>query len=57
MTGVVLALIIGTLAAYGFSRLSACAATTPIMFVILTTRMLPPIVVIMPIFLMFRVTG
>ena len=27
------------------------------MFIILTTRMLPPIIVIIPIFLMFRVTG
>lgn len=55
-TSVVLALIIGTLAAYGFSRYPLRGNDT-YLFVILTTRMLPPIVVIIPIFLMFRVTG
>jgi multiple sugar transport system permease protein len=54
--GVLLALIIGTLAAYGFSRYPLRGNDT-YLFVILTTRMLPPIVVIVPIFLMFRVTG
>ncbi|MGI9335081.1 MAG: carbohydrate ABC transporter permease [Gammaproteobacteria bacterium] len=53
---VVLALIIGTLAAYAFSRYPLRGNDT-YMFIILTTRMLPPIVVIIPIFLMFRVTG
>jgi multiple sugar transport system permease protein len=53
---VLLALIIGTLAAYGFSRYPLKGNDT-YLFVILTTRMLPPIVVIIPIFLMFRVTG
>ena len=55
-TSVVLALIIGTLAAYGFSRFPLRGNDT-YMFIILTTRMLPPIIVIIPIFLMFRVTG
>lgn len=55
-TGVALALLIGTLAAYGFSRYPLKGNDT-YLFVILTTRMLPPIVVIIPIFLMFRVTG
>ncbi len=55
-TGVALALVIGTLAAYGFSRYPLKGNDT-YLFVILTTRMLPPIVVIIPIFLMFRVTG
>jgi multiple sugar transport system permease protein len=55
-TSVVLALIIGTLAAYGFSRYPLRGNDT-YLFIILTTRMLPPIVVIIPIFLMFRVTG
>jgi multiple sugar transport system permease protein len=54
--GVLLALIIGTLAAYGFSRYPLRGNDT-YLFVILTTRMLPPIVVIVPIFLMFRITG
>jgi len=54
--GVLLAAIIGTLAAYGFSRYPLRGNDT-YLFVILTTRMLPPIVVIVPIFLMFRVTG
>ncbi|MGD9537307.1 MAG: carbohydrate ABC transporter permease [Alphaproteobacteria bacterium] len=53
---VVLALIIGTVAAYGFSRYPLKGNDT-YMFIILTTRMLPPIIVIIPIFLMFRVTG
>lgn len=53
---VMLALIIGTLAAYGFSRYPLRGNDT-YMFIILTTRMLPPIVVIIPIFIMFRVTG
>ena len=55
-TSVLLALIIGTLAAYGFSRFRLKGNDT-YLFIILTTRMLPPIVVIIPIFLMFRVTG
>ncbi len=55
-TSVVLALIIGMLAAYGFSRYPLKGNDT-YLFIILTTRMLPPIVVIIPIFLMFRVTG
>jgi multiple sugar transport system permease protein len=55
-TGVALALLVGTLAAYGFSRYPLKGNDT-YLFIILTTRMLPPIVVIIPIFLMFRVTG
>ncbi len=54
--GVLLALVIGTLAAYGFSRYPLKGNDT-YLFIILTTRMLPPIVVIIPIFLMFRITG
>ena len=51
-----LALVIGTLAAFGFSRYPLKGNDT-YLFIILTTRMLPAIVVIIPIFLMFRVTG
>ncbi len=53
---VLLALIVGTLAAYGFSRYPLRGNDT-YLFIILTTRMMPPIVVIIPIFLMFRLTG
>jgi multiple sugar transport system permease protein len=55
-SSVALALIIGTLAAYGFSRYPLKGNDT-YLFMILTTRMLPPIVVIIPIFLMFRIVG
>ncbi len=55
-SSVFLALVLGTLAAYGFSRYPLRGNDT-YLFVILTTRMLPPIVVIIPIFLMFRLTG
>ena len=53
---VLLAIILGTLAAYAFSRYPLRGNDT-YLFVILTTRMLPPIVVIIPIFLMFRIAG
>ena len=53
---VLLALAIGTLAAYGFSRYPLKGNDT-YLFIILTTRMLPAIVVIIPIILMFRITG
>ena len=55
-SGVILALLIGMLAAFGFSRYPLRGNDT-YLFIILTTRMLPPIIVIIPIFLMFRVTG
>ncbi|MCB1971491.1 MAG: carbohydrate ABC transporter permease [Geminicoccaceae bacterium] len=55
-TSVLLALIVGTLAAYAFSR-HPLKGNDTYLFVILTTRMMPPIVVIIPIFLMFRLTG
>jgi multiple sugar transport system permease protein len=55
-SSVALALIIGTLAAFGFSRYPL-KGNDIYLFVILTTRMLPAIVVIIPIFLMFRVVG
>ncbi|MBI3674981.1 MAG: carbohydrate ABC transporter permease [Rhizobiales bacterium] len=53
---VLLALAIGTLAAYGFSRYPLKGNDT-YLFVILTTRMLPAIVVIIPVILMFRAAG
>lgn len=53
---VLLALVIGTLAAFGFSRYPLKGNDT-YLFIILTTRMLPAIVVIIPVILMFRVAG
>jgi multiple sugar transport system permease protein len=53
---VLLALIIGTLASYGFSRYPLKGNDT-YLFIILTTRMLPAIVVIIPVILMFRAAG
>jgi multiple sugar transport system permease protein len=53
---VLLALILGTLASYGFSRYPLKGNDT-YLFIILTTRMLPAIVVIIPIILMFRAVG
>ena len=55
-TSVLLALVIGTLAAYGFSRYPLKGNDT-YLFIILTTRMLPAVVVIIPVMLMFRVVG
>src|SRR4051794_13209367 len=45
VTSVAVALVIGTIAAYGFSRYPLKGNDT-YLFIILTTRMLPPIVVI-----------
>jgi multiple sugar transport system permease protein len=53
---VLLALVIGTLAAFGFSRFPLAGNDT-YLFIILTTRMLPAIVVIIPVILMFRAVG
>ncbi len=55
-TAVGFAVIVGTLAAYAFSRYPLRGNDT-YLFIILTTRMMPPIVVIIPIFLMFRISG
>jgi len=48
----ILAVILGTLAAYAFSRFRV-KGENDLLFFILSTRMLPPIVVLVPIFLMF----
>jgi multiple sugar transport system permease protein len=53
---VLVALVLGTLAAYSFSRFPLKGNDT-YLFIILSTRMMPAIVVIIPIFLMFQVTG
>lgn len=53
---VLMALVLGTAAAYAFSRWPLKGNDTYLL-IILTTRMLPPIIVVIPLFLMFRVTG
>ena len=53
VTSTVLAVGLGTLAAYAFSRFKVKAKNDALFF-ILSTRMLPPVVVAVPIFLMFR---
>jgi multiple sugar transport system permease protein len=50
------ALVLGTLSAYAFSRFPV-VAKSDWMFFILSTRMLPPVVVTIPIFLMYRYLG
>jgi multiple sugar transport system permease protein len=51
-----LAVFLGTLAAYGFSRFKV-PLKDDLLFFILSTRMMPPIAVAIPIFLMFRQLG
>ncbi len=51
-----LAVTLGVLAAYAFSRFRV-RATADWQFFILSTRMLPPVVVTIPIFLMYRAVG
>lgn len=52
-TTTVVAVILGTLAGYTFSRFRV-KGEADLMFFILSTRMLPPVVVVLPIFLMFN---
>jgi multiple sugar transport system permease protein len=51
-----LAVLLGTLAAYAFSRFRVPLADD-LLFFILSTRMMPPIAVAIPIYLMFRQFG
>ncbi|MBZ9851470.1 carbohydrate ABC transporter permease [Mesorhizobium sp. CA14] len=52
----VLAVGMGTFTAYGFSRFKI-AGEADLLFFILSTRMLPPVVVAIPMFLMYRMAG
>ncbi len=52
----ILAVGMGTFTAYGFSRFKM-AGEPDLLFFILSTRMLPPVVVAIPMFLMYRVVG
>jgi len=56
ITSTVLAVGMGTLTAYGFSRFKM-AGEKDMLFFILSTRMLPPVVVAIPMFLMYRAVG
>ena len=51
-----LAVFLGTLAAYGFSRFRV-PLKDDLLFFILSTRMMPPIAVAIPIYLMYRELG
>lgn len=51
-----LAVFLGTLAAYAFSRFRV-PIKNDLLFFILSTRMMPPIAVAIPIYLMYRVLG
>src|SRR5206468_103694 len=52
----VLAVALGTLSAYGFSRFRV-PMKDDLLFFILSTRMMPPIAVAIPIYLMYRTVG
>jgi multiple sugar transport system permease protein len=51
-----LAIFLGTLAAYGFSRFKV-PLKDDLLFFILSTRMMPPIAVAIPLYLMYRALG
>jgi len=54
--GVILALILSVFAAYAFSRFPVKGKNI-LMFYILSTRMMPPIALVIPIFIMFQKIG
>jgi multiple sugar transport system permease protein len=56
ITSTILAVGMGTFTAYGFSRFKV-KGEADLLFFILSTRMLPPIVVAIPMYLMFRMVG
>lgn len=56
ITSTLLAVSLGTITAYGFSRFKV-KGEADLLFFILSTRMLPPIVVAIPMFLMYRAVG
>jgi len=56
VTSTFLAVSMGTLTAYGFSRFKM-PGENDWLFFILSTRMLPPVVVAIPMFLMYRAVG
>lgn len=56
VTSTFLAVAMGTITAYGFSRFKV-KGEADWLFFILSTRMLPPVVVAIPMFLMYRAVG
>ncbi len=56
VTSTLLAVSMGTITAYGFSRFRI-KGESDLLFFILSTRMLPPVVVAIPMFLMYRAVG
>jgi len=56
VTSTFLAVAMGTITAYGFSRFKV-KGEPDLLFFILSTRMLPPVVVAIPMFLMYRMVG
>jgi multiple sugar transport system permease protein len=56
VTSTILAVSLGTITAYGFSRFKV-KGEDDWLFFILSTRMLPPVVVAIPMFLMYRAVG
>jgi multiple sugar transport system permease protein len=56
ISSTILAVGMGTFTAYGFSRFKL-KGEADLLFFILSTRMLPPVVVAIPMFLMYRVVG
>ena len=56
LVSVTLALMLGTIAAYGFARLRV-VGRDHLMFYILVLRIVPPITAIVPLYFLFRVTG
>ena len=56
VTSTFLSIVLGVLAAYAFSRFKI-RGESDLLFFILSTRMLPPVVVTIPIFLMYRSLG
>ena len=56
ITSTILAVGMGTFTAYGFSRFKI-AGEADLLFFILSTRMMPPIAVAIPIYLMYRELG
>jgi multiple sugar transport system permease protein len=56
ITSTLLAVGMGTITAYGFSRFKV-KGEADLLFFILSTRMLPPVVVAIPMYLMYRTVG
>lgn len=56
ISSTILAVSMGTITAYGFSRFKV-KGEADLLFFILSTRMLPPVVVAIPMYLMYRTVG